>query len=91
MGEREAMDLDTLLLRYFGTADPESLSPEALAAGREAVTIAFAVERDAGRRFALWALLAGTGGAPLPSEAFPDEPALRAAANRYLDAAERLE
>ena len=48
------MDLDTLLLHYFGTDDPAGMSEAQLAAGLEKLAIDFGVEREPGRRFALW-------------------------------------
>ncbi len=85
------MDLDQLLAHYFGTADPDALSPEAMAAVRERMGIDFGVERDPSRRFALWTLMDALGFAPPPADAFAKEPALRAAADRYLDTAFRIE
>ncbi|WP_294322498.1 hypothetical protein [uncultured Sphingomonas sp.] len=85
------MDLDQLLRHYFGTADPDTLSAAAQDAARERMSIDFGVERDPSRRFALWTLMDAFGFAPPPAEAFEKEPALRAAADRYLDAAYRVE
>jgi len=85
------MDLDALLHHYFGTHDPEAIDPEAFAAGKERLSIDFGVEREPGRRFALWTLMEAFGFAPLPAEAFDKDPALRRAAEDYLDAAWRLE
>jgi hypothetical protein len=79
------MDLDVLLLHYFGTDAPEALDEETLAAGVDRLALDFGVERSPERRFALWVLLDGFGAAPLPADAFED-PAQRDAANRYLDA-----
>ena len=84
------MDLDTVLLRYFGTAELDALSPAARAAGEEQLLIDFAVETVPDRRFALWVLMAGLGIAPVPAEAF-DDARLRRAAEDYLSAAWRLE
>ena len=80
------MDLESLLLHYFGTADLEALEASALARGRDRLALDFGVERDPGRRFALWTLLGASGDAPSPDEAFED-PTLRQAAQAYLDAA----
>ena len=44
-----------------GVADPATLAPR-----DERIALDFGVERDAGRRFALWALLAVLGDAPDP-------------------------
>jgi hypothetical protein len=84
------MDLDALLLHYFGSTDLDALAPEPLALGKERLAIAFGVERDPGRRFALWAVMEVLGIAPPPAEAFKDA-ALRRAAEDYLSAAWKLE
>lgn len=85
------MDLDQLLHHYFGTADPDTLSPAEQDTARERMSIDFGVERDPSRRFALWTLMDAFGFAPPPAEAFEKAPELRAAAERYLDAAYRVE
>lgn len=84
------MDLDTLLLHYFGTRDPSAIEPDRLAAGLEKLGIDFGVEQEPGRRFALWTLMEAFGIAPPPAEAFED-PALRRAADSYLSAAWKLQ
>ena len=76
------MDLDAVLQHFFGTADIDTLGPEAVEAGRERVSIAFGTEREPGRRFALWAVLCATGAAPDPHGAFED-PRERRAAQLY--------
>lgn len=58
------MDLDDQLRRYFGTADPASIAPAALIAGKERMAVDFGMETDRGRRFALWALMHMLGDAP---------------------------
>lgn len=85
-----AMDIDALLLHYFDAADPDAIPLSRLAAGKERLAIDFGVERDSGRRFALWTLMEVFGIAPPPAPAFK-EPALRRAAEEYLAAASRLE
>jgi hypothetical protein len=85
------MDLDALLLHYFGTDDPETLADWQVDMGTQRLAIDFGVEREPGRRFALWTLMEVFGTAPLPAEAFADEPELRRAAEDYLDAADRLD
>ncbi len=85
------MDLDQLLRHYFGTADPDDAPPATQDRAREAIAIDFGVERDSARRFALWSLMDALGFAPVPAEAFAKEPALRAAAEAYLDAAWAIE
>lgn len=84
------MDLDALLLHYFGSPDPDMIDPDQLAGGKERLTIDFGVERDPGRRFALWTLMDAFGIAPPPAAAFKDE-RLRRAAEDYLTAAWRME
>lgn len=84
------MDLEALLHHYFGSADLEALDPLSLARGREKLALDFGVEREPGRRFALWTLMDALGDAPTPAEAFKD-PALQRAAENYLSAAWRLQ
>ena len=83
------MDLDALLLHFFGSADLDDLDPDALDDGLERVTIAFATERDPSRRFALWTLLHALGSPPDPAKAFKD-PRERKAAEDYAWAADRI-
>jgi hypothetical protein len=85
------MDLDALLLHYFDTDEPEALDEAQRARGEERLRIDFGVEQEPSRKFALWVVMEGLGIAPLPAEAFKDEPALKAAAEHYLDAAWKLE
>jgi hypothetical protein len=85
------MDLDALILHFFGAEDPSELTEAEFERGLEALKIGFGVEREPGRRFALWTLLEGLGQAPLPAEAFAKEPKLKVAAEDYLSAAFRLE
>ncbi|MEQ1543137.1 MAG: hypothetical protein ABL926_12885 [Novosphingobium sp.] len=85
------MELDSLISHFFGTDDPASLTEAEFARALEKLTIAFGVEREPGRRFALWTLLHAFDLAPLPAEAFAKEPQLKAAAEDYLSAAFRLE
>ncbi|MBB4840036.1 MULTISPECIES: hypothetical protein [Sphingomonas] len=85
------MDLDALLLHYFDTDEPEALSEAERARGEERLRIDFGVEQEPSRKFALWVVMEGLGIAPLPAEAFDEEPALRVAAEKYLDAAWKLE
>ncbi len=85
------MDLDSLILHFFGCEDPTTLTATEFERGLERLKIGFGVEREPSRRFALWVLLEGLGEAPLPAEAFAKEPKLKAAAEDYLKAAFRLE
>ena len=84
------MDLDTMLTHYFGAADLTAVDPARLQEGREALALDFGLEREPGRKFALWVLLETIGAAPLPAEAFPDHPQLKRAAEDYLSTSERL-
>ena len=58
LGQRSVMDLDAMLTHYFGTTDLDTLDTIAIDDGLERVRIAFGTERETGRRFALWAVLA---------------------------------
>ena len=84
------MDLDTLLLRYFGASELSAVTPERLEEGRQTLRIDFGMEQEPGRKFALWVLLDAIGAAPVPADAFPDHPQLRRAAEEFLTASERL-
>ena len=85
------MDLDTLLRHFFGTDDPATLSEDEYDRAIGQLKIGFGVEREPGRRFALWCLMEALGIALLPAEAFAKEPKLKAAADEYLSAAFRME
>lgn len=85
------MDLDTLILHFFGTEDPAELTEAEYELGLERLKIGFGVEREPGRKFALWTLMDALGIAPLPADAFAKEPQLKAAAEDYLRAAFRME
>lgn len=85
------MELGALIHHFFGTEDPASLTEAEFGRALEKLRIGFGVEREPGRRFALWTLLHAFDQAPLPAEAFAKEPRLKAAAEDYLSAAFRLE
>ena len=78
------MDLDDLLVRYFGTADVAHASPAVQAAGIDRLRVDFGLERDRGRRFALWSVLYLLGQAPDLDVAFKEE-ADREAARNFMD------
>ena len=82
------MEFDDQLRRYFGTTDLPSISPDALAAGIDRMRVDFGLEKDRGRRFALWALMHMLGGAPDLDVAFKNE-ADREAARDFLDLLDR--
>ncbi len=77
------MDFDDQLRRYFGTADPAAIPSAALAAGAERMRVDLGLERDSGRRFALWVVLHMLDAAPDPDSAFAD-PAERKAAREFI-------
>ncbi len=85
------MDLEVLIHHFFGTDDPATLTGAEFELGLERLKIGFGVEREPGRKFALWTLLHAFDAAPFPAEAFAKEPHLKAAADDYLKAAFRLE
>jgi hypothetical protein len=79
------MDFDELLVRFFGTDDIATLPPEQLAAGIDRLRLQFGLEKDSGRRFALWCLAYMLGVAPDLDTAFADEED-REAARDFMDA-----
>ena len=84
------MDFDDQLRRYFGSTDLAALSPEALAGGIDRMRVELGLEKDRGRRFALWALLHMLGAAPDLDVAFKDD-ADRDAARTFMELAERTD
>lgn len=78
------MDLDDLLRRYFGTADIAALSPAVQSAGVEHMLVDLGLERDPGKKFALWSVLYMMAAAPDLDVAFKDE-ADREAARNFMD------
>ena len=84
------MEFDDQLRRYFGTGDIGSIAPAALAAGVERMRVDFGLEKDRGRRFALWALMHMLGAAPDLDLAFEEEKD-REAARDFMDLAGRAD
>jgi len=80
------MLLDDQLRHYFGTDDIAAIPPAALAAGTERLRVDFGLQKDRGRRFAMWALLHMLGAAPDLDVAFKDE-ADRDAARTFMELA----
>lgn len=78
------MDFDDQLRRYFATADLAEISPDALKAGVEKMLVDLGMEKDRGRRFALWTLLHMFGSAPDLDVVFKDE-ADRNAARDFME------
>lgn len=81
------MQLDDQMVRFFGTADLGSLSPDALDTGMERMRVEFGLDKDRARRFALWSLMFMLDVAPDLDVAFSD-PADREAARNFMDLAD---
>jgi hypothetical protein len=67
------MEFDDQLRRYFGTTDLSTVTPAALVSSVERMSVDFGLEKDPGRRFALWAIMYMLGTAPDLEIAFEDE------------------
>ena len=81
---RAVMEMQDLLQRYFGTPDLGDVDPSSIPAAVERMRVDFGLERDRGRRFALWTLLYMLDAAPDLDVAFEDE-ADRDAARNMMD------
>ena len=75
------MEMQDLLQRYFGTPDLANVDPAAMLAGIDRMLVDLGLERDRGRRFALWTLLYMLDAAPDLDVAFKDETDREAARN----------
>ncbi len=84
------MDFDDQLRRYFGSTDLSALTPEVLEAGADRMNVDLGLEKDPGRRFALWALMHMLGVAPDLDVAFKNE-SERDAARNFMDLAAAAE
>ncbi len=84
------MEFDDQLRRYFGTSDLSAITPAALAGGTEHMAVDFGLEKDRGRRFALWTLMYMLGSAPDLDVAFADARD-RDAARDFMDMLGRAE
>lgn len=82
------MDFNDQLLRYFATTELSEISSDTLAAGIDRMLVDLGMEKDRGRRFALWTLLHMFGAAPDLDVAFKDE-ADRNAARDFMELMER--
>lgn len=82
------MDFDELLVRFFGSADIDTLPEERLVKGVELLRLQFGLERDREKRFGLWCLMHMLGVAPDPDEAFADAED-RADAREFMEEADR--
>lgn len=78
------MDLGDLTQNYFGTRDFAAIEPHAARAGVERMRVDFGLEKDRGRRFALWTLLHMFDAAPDLDVAFAHEED-REAARNFMD------
>ena len=78
------MDFDDQIRRFFGTDDLDTLTPAALAGGTERMRVEFGLERDKGRRFAMWTILHMLGEAPDLDIAFKEADD-REAARNFMD------
>lgn len=79
-----AMDFDDQLRRFFGTEDLDTLTPDALAGGVVHMRVAFGLEKDQGRQFAMWSILYMLGDEPDLDMAFKDATD-RDAARNFMD------
>lgn len=82
------MDFDQLLVSFFGSVEIADLPPEQIAAGVDRLQVQFGLERDGGRRFALWCLAYMLGAAPELDVAFKNE-ADRDAARDFMNTVDR--
>jgi hypothetical protein len=82
------MGFDALLLQFFGATDFAGMSEQQLVDGVERLRLQFGLEKEGGRRFALWCLMYMLGVAPDLEDAFKDE-ADREAARDFMDMADR--
>ena len=78
------MNLNDLLLRYFGTTSLSDVTPAVLETGIDRLRVELGLEKDRARRFALWSLLYMLGQAPDLDVAFKEE-ADREAARNLMD------
>lgn len=78
------MDFNDQLQRYFGTTDPAGITQTALQGGIEHMAVDLGLERDRGRRFALWSFMHMLGAAPDLEATFKEE-ADRNAARDFMD------
>jgi hypothetical protein len=84
------MDFDDQLRRYFATSDLAAITPEVMETGIEHMLVDLGMEKDRGRRFALWSLLHMLGRAPDLDVAFKDQ-AERNAARDFMEMIERAQ
>lgn len=78
------MEMENLLLRYFGTRDLVAVEAGAMRPAIERMQVDLGMEQDPGKRFALWSLLFMMGDAPDLDVAFEDDET-REAARNFMD------
>ncbi|WP_108791788.1 hypothetical protein [Erythrobacter sp. Alg231-14] len=78
------MDMDNMLLRYFGTPDLAQVKVDAIPAAVDRMQVDLGLEKDRNKRFALWSLLHMLDAAPDLDVAFEDK-ADREAARNFMD------
>ncbi|WP_095012080.1 hypothetical protein [Tsuneonella mangrovi] len=78
------MNLDDLLHRYFASSEPSNQPADVQAVGIEKILVDFGLERDRGKRFALWCLFQMLGAAP-DLDVAVENPADRDAARNFMD------
>jgi len=78
------MQLDDLLFRYFASTNLAEITTDTLAAGIEHCRVDLGLEKDRGKRFALWSFLHMFGSAPDLDVAFENEED-REAARNFMD------
>ena len=78
------MEMNALLLRYFGTTELSELTPKAIPAATDRMLVDLGMEKDPGIRFALWSLLYLLDASPDLDAVFKDE-SEREAARNFMD------
>lgn len=78
------MDMNNLLLRYFGTPELADVQVDAIPAAIDRMQVDLGLEKDLNNRFVLWSLLHMLDAAPDLDVAFEDE-ADREAARNFMD------
>jgi len=84
------MNFNDQLQRYFGTTELGAVTPENLMGGIERMQVDFGLEKDRGRRFALWSVMYMLGSAPALDVAFKDAND-RDAARDFMELIDRAE
>jgi hypothetical protein len=80
------MDMETMLLRYFGTTEIGEVRANAIGAATERMLVDLGLETDPGKRFGLWSLMYMLDAAPDLDTVFEEE-GEREAARNFMDLA----